>query len=97
MNDKKKSYGWIVFIACLLIQALPYAIITYLQPQFMTYVIQDKSIGFSIASFSLIFSIGTLASALASPIVGGLFKKFGLKPMYIAGALLGCGGSLHSL
>ncbi|MCI6458312.1 MAG: conjugated bile salt MFS transporter [Clostridiales bacterium] len=92
MNDKKKSYGWIVFIACLLIQALPYAIITYLQPQFMTYVIQDKSIGFSIASFSLIFSIGTLASALASPIVGGLFKKFGLKPMYIAGALLGCGG-----
>ena len=59
MNDKKKSYGWIVFIACLLIQALPYAIITYLQPQFMTYVIQDKSIGFSIASFSLIFSIGT--------------------------------------
>ena len=92
MNEKKKSNGLKIIIACLLIQAIPYAILAYLQPQFQAYVLQDKALGFSVASFSLIFSIGTFVSAVASPIVSGLFKKFGLKPVYLAGALLGCGG-----
>ena len=91
-NKKQSSMGWKIIIACLLIQAVPYAILAYLQPQFQAYVLQDKNLGFTVASFSLIFTIGTFVSAIASPIVSGLFKKFGLKPVYIAGALLGCGG-----
>lgn len=92
MNKKSKSNGLKIIIACLLIQALPYAILAYLQPQFQAYVIQDQALGFSVASFSLIYSIGTFASSVASPIVSVLFKKFNLKTVYIAGALLGCGG-----
>ena len=91
-KKKQSSMGWKIIIACLLIQAVPYAILAYLQPQFQAYVLQDKNLGFTVASFSLIFTIGTFVSAAASPIVSGLFKKFGLKPVYIAGALLGCGG-----
>lgn len=92
MNKKNKSNGLKIIIACLLIQALPYAILAYLQPQFQAYVIGDKALGFSVATFSLIYSIGTFASSVASPIVSVLFKKFNLKTVYIAGAILGCGG-----
>ena len=92
MNKKNKSNGLKIIIACLLIQALPYAILAYLQPQFQAYVIDNKALGFSVATFSLIYSIGTFASSVASPIVSVLFKKFNLKAVYIAGAILGCGG-----
>ncbi|SCI43654.1 Inner membrane protein yhjX [uncultured Clostridium sp.] len=92
-NSKKKfAAGWKVVIACMLIQAIPYGVIANLQPQFMYYVVSDQTLGFTMASFSLIFTIGTLVSAIGSPIVGGLFKKISLKPLYIAGAILGCGG-----
>lgn len=91
-NKKKFATGWKIVFACMLIQAIPYGVIANLQPQFMHYVVSDKALGFSIASFSLIFTLGTLVSAISSPIVGGLFKKFNLKPLYIAGAILGCGG-----
>ena len=91
-SKKQISAGWKIVIACMLIQAIPYGVLANLQPQFMYYVVSDKALGFSMASFSLIFTIGTLVSAIGSPIVGGLFKKFSLKPLYIAGAILGCGG-----
>lgn len=91
-SKKQISAGWKIVIACMLIQAIPYGVMANLQPQFMYYVVSDKTLGFSMASFSLIFTIGTLVSAIGSPIVGGLFKKFSLKPLYIAGAILGCGG-----
>lgn len=88
-SKKQISAGWKIVIACMLIQAILYGVMADLQPQFMYYVISDKTLGFSRASFSLIFTIGTLVSAIGSPIVGGLFKKFSLKPLYIAGVILG--------
>lgn len=93
MNENKKKFsgGWKIVIACMLIQAIPYGVIANLQPQFMHYVVSDKTLGFSMASFSLIFTLGTIVSAVGSPIIGGLFKKFNLKTLYIAGAILGCG------
>lgn len=91
-NKKKFAAGWKVVIACMLIQAIPYGVLANLQPQFMHYVVNDKSLGFSMASFSLIFTLGTIVSAVGSPIIGGLFKKFNLKALYITGAILGCGG-----
>ena len=94
MSNSKKQFaaGWKIVIACMLIQAIPYGVLANLQPQFMYYVVSDETLGFTMASFSLIFTIGTLVSAISSPIVGGLFKKISLKPLYIAGAILGCGG-----
>ncbi|MGL5692933.1 MAG: conjugated bile salt MFS transporter [Peptostreptococcaceae bacterium] len=90
-NKKKFSAGWKIVIACMLIQAIPYGVIANLQPQFMHYVVSDKTLGFTMASFSLIFTLGTIVSAVGSPIIGGLFKKINLKALYIVGAILGCG------
>ncbi|MGG7060709.1 conjugated bile salt MFS transporter, partial [Clostridium tertium] len=73
MNENKKKFsgGWKIVIACMLIQAIPYGVIANLQPQFMHYVVSDKTLGFSMASFSLIFTLGTIVSAVGSPIIGG--------------------------
>lgn len=90
-NTKKFATGWMIVAACMLIQAIPYGVLANLQPQFMHYVMADKTLGFTTASFSLIFTIGTIASAFASPFIGKLFDKFSLKTLYIAGAFLGCG------
>ena len=51
-NKKQSSMGWKIIAACLLIQAVPYAILAYLQPQFQAYVLQDKNLGLTVASFS---------------------------------------------
>ena len=97
-NRKKFSTGWMIVAACMLIQAIPYGVLANLQPQFMHYVMADKALGFTTASFSLIFTIGTIASAFASPFIGKLFDKFNLKTLYISGAILGCGSfAVYSL
>ncbi|MBC5997827.1 MFS transporter [Romboutsia ilealis] len=90
-QNKKFAYGWAIVVTCMLIQAIPYGVMANLQPQFMHYVIADKNLGFTITSFSLIFSLGTIVSAFCSPFIGKLFDKFNLKGLYIAGAILGCG------
>ena len=91
--DKKRfSTAWIVVVACMLIQAIPFGVASNIQPQFVSYVVAEK--GFTLAGFSLIFTLGTVASAIASPIVGALFNKVNTKVMYILGAILSGGGFL---
>ncbi len=74
MNKKKIQKGWMMLIVCMLIQAIPFCIASNIQPLFMGSVIQEH--GFSLTGFSLIFSIGTIVSALAAPVIGSLFKMF---------------------
>ena len=63
--DKKRfSTAWIVVVACMLIQAIPFGVASNIQPQFVSYVVSEK--GFTLAGFSLIFTLGTVASAVAS-------------------------------
>ena len=64
MNRRKY---FMVFI-CMLVQAIPYAIAQNIQPLFVPYVVEKFN--FSLASFSLIFTFGALASALFSPFLG---------------------------
>ena len=91
--DKKRfSTAWIVVVACMLIQAIPFGVASNIQPQFVSYVVAEK--GFTLAGFSLIFTLGTVASAIASPIVGALFNKVNTKVMYLLGAILSGGGFL---
>ena len=91
--DKKRfSQAWIIVVACMLIQAIPFGVASNIQPQFVSYVVAEK--GFTLAGFSLIFTLGTVASAIASPIVGALFNKVNTKVMYLLGAILSGGGFL---
>ncbi|MGL5822779.1 MAG: conjugated bile salt MFS transporter [Sarcina sp.] len=79
---------FIVFI-CMLIQAIPFSVASNIQPLFIPYVI--KSLHFSLAKFSLIFTFGALAAAICSPFIGKLFGKFNIKILFLVGAVLGCG------
>ena len=92
MNLKKKKIqkGWMMLAVCMLIQAIPFCVASNIQPLFMGSVIQEH--GFSLTGFSLLFTIGTIVSAIAAPIIGSLFSKINLKVIYTAGAILTGGG-----
>ena len=92
INKKKFSTAWLIVVACMLIQAVPFGVASNIQPQFISYVVEEN--GFTLAGFSLIFTIGTFASAIASPFIGTLFKKMNTKVIYTLGCLLSGGGFL---
>ena len=94
MNTKtiKIQKGWIMLAVCMLIQAVPYCIAANIQPLFISSVIAEH--GFSLTGFSLIFTIGSIVSAIVGPFIGSLFRKVHLKIMYTVGAVL-CGGELY--
>lgn len=95
-KQNKFFYGWVIVIACLLIQAIPFGVASNLPPTFTNYVVSAE--GFSYASFTLIFTIGTLVSAVASPFIGKLFSKMNAKVLFIIGSILvGAGFMAYSL
>ena len=94
-KSKKLAAGWLIVIACMLIQAIPFGVASNIQPLFMAYILDPQSgYGFSQAGFSLIFTLGTVVSAIASPFVGSMYNKVSVKTMYLAGSILSGGGFL---
>lgn len=94
-KQKKFFYGWVIVAVCLLVQAIPFGVGSNLPPTFINYVV--KAEGFSFASFSLMFTIGTIISAVCSPFIGKLFTKVNVKILYIVGSILiGVGFMLFS-
>lgn len=97
-NKKQFFYGWVIVAACMLIQAVPFSIASNLQPAFTKYVMESE--GFTLAQFSLIFTIGTLVSAVCSPFIGKLYSnpKLNIKLLYSLGVcILGGGFACFSL
>ena len=94
-NKKKFATGWMIVVACMLIQAIPFGVAANIQPQFMAYILDPESgYGFTQAGFSLIFTLGTVVSAIASPFIGAMFNKVNVKTMYLFGSILSGGGFL---
>lgn len=93
-NDKKSKLAteWLIVVACMLIQAIPFGVSSNIQPQFVSYVVEEN--GFTLAGFSLIFTLGTVVSAIASPFIGVMFNKVNVKTMYLLGGILSSGGFL---
>lgn len=91
-NKKQFFYGWAVVFGCMLIQAVPFSIAANLQPTFTNYVMSAE--GFTLAQFSLIFTIGTVVSAVCSPFIGKLYSnpKVNIKLLYVIGILILGGG-----
>ncbi|MGL4453881.1 MAG: conjugated bile salt MFS transporter [Sarcina sp.] len=85
-GSKKFLTGWLIVVGCMLIQAVPFSVASNIQPQFMDYVVNGE--GFTVAGFSLIFTISTIVGAIASPIIGKLYSKYNPKILLIVGALL---------
>lgn len=78
-NKKRFATAWVIVVACMLIQAIPFGVASNIQPQFVSYVVEER--GFTLAGFSLIFTLGTIVSAVASPFIGNLFNKVNVKVM----------------
>jgi len=91
-KSKKFATGWLIVVACMLIQAIPFGVASNIQPQFVSYVVEEK--GFTLAGFSLIFTLGTVVSAVASPFIGVLFNKLNTKIVYLLGCIFAGGGFL---
>lgn len=91
-NKKPFFYGWVIVVACMLIQAIPYGVAINVQPQFINFVINGE--GFTLTQFSLLFTIGTVVSALASPSIGKMLSnpKSNIKLIYVIGSILSGGG-----
>lgn len=91
-NKKQFFYGWAIVFGCMLIQAVPFSIAANLQPTFTNYVMSAE--GFTLAQFSLIFTIGTVVSAVCSPFIGKLYSnsKTNIKLLYVIGVLILGGG-----
>ena len=83
-RSMKKAY-FIVF-TCMLLQAIPFGVAQNIQPLFIPYV--TSKFGFSLASFSLIFTFGAIASAICSPFLGKLYGKVNVKILLFIGILL---------
>ena len=63
-QSKKKKFttGWLIVVACMLMQAIPFGVAANIQPQFMAYILDPQSgYGFTQAGFSLIFTLGIMA------------------------------------
>lgn len=93
-STNKFFYGWIVVFACMLIQAIPFGIAANVKPQFIQFVTQGE--GFTLTQFSMVFTLGTIASAIASPFIGKILSKpnVNIKLMFTLGGLLSGGGFL---
>jgi len=90
VSKKKISTGWLMVIVCMLVQAIPYCIVGNTQALYMYPVMEAK--GFTVAQFSLIFTIGTIVPAVIGPFIGSMYGKVNLKIFYlIGGILLSCG------
>ncbi len=97
-GKKTFFYGWVIVAACMLIQAVPFGVAMNVQPQFINFVTNGE--GFTLTQFSLVFTIGTIVSAVASPAIGKILSKpkTNIKLAFLVGSILSGGGyALNSL
>ena len=90
MTSVKKN-SFIIFV-CMFLQAVPFGIAQNVQPLFIPYVLEKFH--FSLASFSLIFTVGVLAAALFAPFFSKLFDRIPIKLIFIIGSTLSSLGFL---
>lgn len=90
--EKKKKFatGWLMVIGAMIMQAVVFGVASNIHPQFTSYVVEGEN--FKLATFSLMFTIGTIVSALASPFIGKAYNKFPLKLIYVVGTIVSMGG-----
>ena len=89
-KSKKLQFGFLVALGCFLIQAIPFGVASNIHPQFLGYIIEEE--GFGLGAISAMFTIGTIISAVFSPVIGKLFNKMSAKIIFTVGAILSAGG-----
>ena len=90
MSNRLKFRKYLVLAACFLIMAVSFSIINNITSLFIDPV--TKHLRLSISSFSFVFTIGAITTALMSPVIGQLISKVPLKAIMSLGAILAGGG-----
>lgn len=94
MKENKKTskikLGFLVALGCCLIQAIPFSVTSNIHPQFLPYIIQEE--GFALGAISLMFTVGTVISAIFSPTIGNLLTKYPVKLIFTIGAIVSASG-----
>lgn len=88
INQKtvSKGYKYFMVFLCMLTQAIPYGIAQNIQPLFVHPLV--NTFHFTLASYTLIFTFGAIASSIASPFIGKGLEKINFRLMYLIG--IGC-------
>ncbi|MCH4004809.1 MAG: conjugated bile salt MFS transporter [Lactobacillus crispatus] len=88
VNQKtvSKGYKYFMVFLCMLTQAIPYGIAQNIQPLFVHPLV--NTFHFTLASYTLIFTFGAIASSIASPFIGKGLEKINFRLMYLIG--IGC-------
>ncbi len=87
MKEKKSFYGWNVVAGAFLILAMPFAVIFLSHSIFLKPV--TEALGFSATQFSLVFTIVAVSTAVMSPFMGKIIRKYDIKYiMALCGAVV---------
>lgn len=90
MLNNLKFRKWLVLVASFVIMAVSFSIVNNITSLFLDPV--TKRLGISISSFSFVFTIGAITTALMSPVIGQLMAKVPLSIIMSLGAVLAGGG-----
>ena len=90
MLKNLKFRKWLVLVASFVIMAVSFSIVNNITSLFLDPV--TKRLGISISSFSFVFTIGAITTALMSPVIGQLMAKVPLSIIMSLGAILAGGG-----
>lgn len=85
MKKAKSRQHMLIVLGCMLLQAIPFAFASEVSPLFVHYL--HENFGFNIASVGLIFTVGAVASSLASPLLGHLYDKYATRLVMVAGLI----------
>ncbi|WP_426349073.1 MFS transporter [Alloiococcus sp. CFN-8] len=84
---KDKMHRWIILAACFLIMAVAFSIVNSVHSLFIDTVTKER--GFSLSSFSLIFTIAGITTGIVSPFIGRLIRKTNIKLVMALGSIIG--------
>lgn len=92
MAERKKgfAYGWLIVMSAMILQAFVFGVASNMHSQFTSYVIAGE--GFKLSTFSLMFTIGSIVSAAASPFIGKTYGKLPIKLIFSVGVVVSMGG-----
>lgn len=90
MKKDNSNYRWVIAVSGFIIMAVGFSIINTIHTLFVNPV--TKSLGFSISSFSLLFTISAIVLAIVSPIIGNLVSKVNIKIIMTISSILAGGG-----
>ena len=101
-KSKKFATGWLIVVACMLIQAIPFGVASNIQPQFVSYVVEEK--GFTLAAPFIGMMFNKISAKtmylLGAILSGGGFLAFSmcqeLWQFYIVAGIVQVGTSIIS-